>query len=536
MRTITGPDLARAYAGGAEALRRETAALNAINVFPVPDGDTGTNMSLTMRAAVDELARSGGDTAEAVARATAQGALMGAKGNSGVILSQILAGVAAMDGTAKLGGAEVAAALARARDAAYRVVSKPREGTILSAITGAAAAAQQEATGDALAAMAAAVDGAREAVERTPELLPVLKEAGVVDAGAQGLFVLLDGMLRTLRGEELAAAGTLGAIDAEWLMARRDAHDVEGSREGFCTEFVISGGGLDTGAISARLTEMGGTSALVVGGGELARVHVHTHRAEEVLAYARTLGTVSHEKVDDMEAQFRDLAPGGDDTAGAPAMTVVAVAAGDGMRELFESMGARVVHGGQTMNPSAGDLRDAIAASRAADVLVLPNNKNIIMAAHQAAAQQAAAQRVHVIETRSMPQGIAAMIAFNAEEDAGTNVAEMTGAAESIASGEVTLAARATTMGGLAIAEGQPIGIIDGALVVAEESIDEAVRACLRRMLEGRESALVTLYPGEGVGEDDADALAEALRQDLRVDVECVPGGQPHYPYLISVE
>ena len=528
--TISGPDLARAFAGGAEALRRQADALNAINVFPVPDGDPGTNMSLTMRAAVDDIASAGASTADAIAKAAAQGALMGAKGNSGVILSQILAGFAAMDGVSALDGSAITAALRRAREAAYRVVSKPREGTILTAIAGAADAAEGAHDGDATATLAAAVEGTREAVERTPELLPVLKEAGVVDAGAQGLYVLLDGMLRTLRGEPLADAASFGGIDPGWLAARQQAHDDGGSREGYCTEFVITGESLDASAISARLLEMQGASSLVVGDAGVVRVHVHTQQPDEVLAYARTLGAVSREKVDDMEAQFRGVAAGAD----APAMAVVAVAAGDGLREVFESMGARVVHGGQTMNPSIGDLRDAIAATAAADVLVLPNNKNIIMAARQAV--EAVDARVHVIETRSVPQGIAAMIAFNTEESAETNVAEMTEAAASIATAEVTLAARATTIGGLSISEGQPIGIVDGDLAVAEESVDEAVRACVQKMLVGRDSALVTLYYGEGVSDDEASALAEALRQDLRVDVECVMGGQPHYPYLLSVE
>jgi len=534
---IDGASLLRLFSGGAAALRQQAAALNAINVFPVPDGDTGTNMSLTMRASVDEAERAADRTLAGVARAATHGALMGAKGNSGVILSQIIAGFVAPDGDDELDGLALAAALDRGRDAAYRVVSQPREGTILSVITAASAAAAHAAQrSDVEAVLAAAADEARAAVARTPEQMPLLKEAGVVDAGAQGLYVLLDAMLRVLRGEEIAPlAGDLGSIDPAWLEATERAHG-EGHASGFCTEFVIEGEALDAGAIRERLLRMG-ESVLVVGGGALVRVHVHTEAPGDALAYARTLGAVSHEKADDMEAQFQALAARRHDAAPpvrAGGLAIVAVGAGDGVEALLRSIGAAaVVRGGQTMNPSAGDILAAIDATGADDVIVLPDNKNVILAAEQAA--QASSARVHVVPSRSVPQGIAALIAANPEAGIEENMAAMTEAIAAVRTGEVTHAARATTIHGLSVAQGQPIGLIDGDLCVAEASIADAVRACVARMLDGGAS-LVTLYAGEGEDAAGADALADALRAEFGVDVEVAEGGQPHYPYLIGVE
>ena len=536
---IDGPALARAFAAGSEALRRQADAINAINVFPVPDGDTGTNMWLTMHAAVEEIARTDAASAHAVAAAVARGSLMGAKGNSGVILSQILAGIVPPDDDGGLDAAALADGLERARAAAYRVVSAPKEGTILTAISAAAAAAEgaARAGGDVLQTLAAAVDATRAAVAQTPELLPVLKEAGVVDSGAQGLLVLLDGALRGLRGEDQASyEGGFGAIDDSWIGATQHLHAHDGA-SGFCTEFVVSGTALDTENIRRELGRTG-ESLLVVGGGDVVRVHVHTQDPDAALAYGRALGAVSHEKVDDMEAQFQALAARAR-AAAAPAqrtdgIAVVAVAAGGGLEELFRSMGATVVRGGQTMNPSAGDIRAAIESTGASEVIVLPGNKNIVLAARQAA--QGLQARVEVVETTSIPQGVAALVAMNSEEPLDANVEALRDAITTVCSAEVTLAARKTKLGGIAVREGQPIGIVDGELAVAEETVPDAVRACVGRMVEGRESALVTLYFGDGEDEQSALALAGTLRATFGCDVEVVAGGQPHYPYLIGVE
>ncbi len=539
---IDGSALARALSGGATALRSQAAALNAINVFPVPDGDTGTNMSLTMTAAATVVEQSGATTVAAVAKEAAQATLMSAKGNSGVILSQIVGGFVAPASVDVLDAVALAEALERGRAAAYRVVSNPKEGTILTAITSAAEYAARAATGGATAdaTLEAAVEGARDAVARTPELLPVLKEAGVVDAGAQGLFVMLEGMLRALRGEAIAdAPEDFGAIDECWLAAREQSHG-DGAQAGFCTEFVIhadpAGAALDPAAIRACLQTIG-DSLLVIGESDLVRVHVHTATPDDAMAYARTLGTLSHEKADDMEQQFAALAARSRDAhpKRADGIAVVAIGAGDGIEELLRSIGAaEVVRGGQTMNPSAGDIRAAIEATGANEVIVLPDNKNVVLAAELAVKDLPI--RAHVIPTRSIPQGVAALVAMNPETSFDDNIAAMTDATASVRTGEVTFAARATTIHGRQIAEGQPIGLVDGDLVVAESTVAESVRACVALLVEGRDAPLVTLYIGEGEDVDGAEAIAAALRTEFGAEVELVAGGQPHYPYLIGVE
>ncbi|MEX0750059.1 MAG: DAK2 domain-containing protein, partial [Dehalococcoidia bacterium] len=502
---------------------------------PVPDGDTGTNLSLTMQAAAGAITLDDERSAEVVATAAAKAALMGAKGNSGVILSQILAGFAAMpDHDAALDGASLARAFARARDAAYKVVSQPKEGTILTAIAAAADAAALAGNASTVIVLDAVVTATREAVDRTPDLLPVLKEAGVVDAGAQGLYVLLDGMLRGLRGEEGAtAAADLGAIDPAWLAATVRTHAHGDAQSGFCTEFVVTGAAIDADALRTRMHALG-NSVLVVGGDDVVRVHVHTHVPDDALAHARTLGDVSHEKVDDMEAQFRALAASSPSVAPTEGIAVVAVALGDGIAELFESMGARVVRGGQTMNPSAGDIRAAIEATGASEVIVLPDNKNVVMAAKLAA--EGLATLVAVVETRSIPQGVAALVALNTEAPFDENVAAMNDAIASVTTAEITLAARPTRIHDIDVRAGQPIGLIDGDLAVAAETIAEAAHQCVARILAARDASLITLYVGEGETEDAANAIADGLRERHGLDVDVVHGGQPHYPYFVGVE
>jgi DAK2 domain fusion protein YloV len=488
-----------------------------------------------MRAAVEAVTDADAQSAAAVARAAARGALMGAKGNSGVILSQILAGFAAMpDGAAaSLDAPALAAALRRARDAAYKVVSAPKEGTILTAITAAAEGAEAARAADAVAALEAATLAAQDAVARTPDLLPVLKEAGVVDSGAEGLYVALDGMLRALRGESAAPAADLGSIDASWLSATRHVHH-EGPAAGFCTEFVVEGAALDADAARSTLSGIG-DSLLVVGGGDLLRVHLHTHEPDAAIDYARTLGTLVHEKVDDMQAQMDALVERREEASGpVPALGVVAVVAGAGLQRLFESLGAVVVPGGQTMNPSTGEIMAAIESAQGEEIAVLPNNGNIILTAEQAAA--ALDRPVHVITSFSVPEGVAAIVAFNPELSADENVEAMRNATSDVVSAEVTFAARSTRVNGVDVREGQPIGIVFGHLEVAEDSISEAVRACARQLVESWRPSLLTLYAGEQADEAETSALADTLRNEFGVDVETVEGGQPHYPYIMGAE
>lgn len=529
--TLDGSGLIRALEGAAEALEQQAASLNAINVFPVPDGDTGTNMSMTMRAAVDAARADEGIDFAAVAKAAADGALMGAKGNSGVILSQIIAGFAAQHAAA-LDPAALARSLQAGRDMAYRVVSEPREGTILTVASSAAEAARERvgAADDLTDVLAATVAAAHDAVQRTPDLLPVLREAGVVDAGAQGLYVALAGMLRALRGDgTIVEAERLGTIDTSWLAARQGAHD--GSTEpGFCTEFVVHGESLDADAVRGRLATMG-NSVLVVGDGDVLRAHVHTAHPEQAFAYARTLGELVQQRAQNMAPQVESLSS----DRPAVALAVVAVGAGAGIQSLLQDAGAtQVVSGGQTMNPSAGEIRRAIEQTGARDVIVLPNNKNVVLAAEQAARDLT--QRVHVLPSRSIPQGVASLLAMSPDATIEQNLRAMREAVTSVHTAEVTRAARESRLDGTSIAQGQPIGLVDGDLAVVEASVAAAARRCVELMLDGRDDALVTLYAGEGEDESSSADLARMIEEEFGVEVEVVQGGQPHYPYLVGVE
>jgi DAK2 domain fusion protein YloV len=555
---IDGRALAGALAAGAAALAEQADAINAINVFPVPDGDTGTNMSMTMRTASAAAGRAasaaagratgaggghaGPPSVAEVAQAAADAALTGAKGNSGVILSQILAGFAAMPDDAPLDAPALASALERGRDAAYRMVSQPKEGTILTAIAEAARGARRSAAsgGDADAALAAAADGAREAVANSPNLLPVLREAGVVDSGAQGLYVLLEGMLHGLRGEAPGVSLEAGHIDESWLAATERTHADDAF--GFCTEFVVTGARLDRAAVRERLATMG-ASVLVVGGDEMLRVHVHAEDPAPIFAYARTLGAVAHEKADDMQAQMASLArrtAAADARPSAPNGTtaVVAIGAGAGIEELLRSIGAAaVVQGGQTMNPSAGEIADAITSTGAAQVVVLPDNRNIMLAVRQAAEVVAKRGiRAEVLPALAVPQGVAALIAMNSESTFDENLASMRSALARVTSAQVTRAVRKTTIDGRAVREGQAIALVDDVLAAVDDDLAAAVRSAVSSMIAGRDAPLVTLYYGDAVDADAAQALAGELRAAFACDVEVVAGGQPHYPYLIGVE
>ncbi len=535
--TLDGPQLRILIADAGALLHRHLAALNAINVYPVPDGDTGTNMHLTLRAALDELARTDGGGVGAVAQALAHGALMGARGNSGVILSQVLRGFAgALQGRDQADGPALAAAFAAAREAAYAALSEPVEGTILTVIREAAEALADAPPPTAGETLALAARAALAAVDRTPELLPVLKEAGVVDAGGLGLGVILEGLRRSLAGEPLDVdLAPQSAVQAAWRSEAASLHRSEHGERGYCTEFIVHGDDLDGEALRLHLDGLG-TSLLVVGGDDLLRVHLHTTHPDDAVACGRLMGELTNVKVDNLEEQISSFMDG--ETAVAPVTTgidVVAVAAGGGIEAAFRSVGVtHLVEGGQTMNPSAGELLDAIEACPADLVVVLPNNKNIIASAQQAA--QRSSKRVAVVPSRSVPQGFAAVLAMSPDLSFDDNARAMEGTLATVRSAEVTRAARATVLDGRRIELGQAIGIIDGKLRVVADDVASAVEACVEEM-RSPGAGLLTLYAGRDTREADAEATAEALRvryPDL--EVELVRGGQPHYPYLLSLE
>ena len=536
----SGGELRDMFAAATSWLEVNAEAINSINVFPVPDGDTGTNMYLTMRSTMDEAFHTQSDAAGIVARAMARGALMGARGNSGVILSQILRGMAeGLSGKERFTITDFALALDAASRSAYTAVTKPVEGTILTVIREVATAVKRRAKRlrSLGSLLAAAVEAAREAVAKTPSLLPVLREAGVVDAGGQGLYVMLEGALRYLRGD-VAPSPTLAPRDPEahWLEATASLHAAPETRFGYCTEFLLEGERLDREAVLQKMLSLG-DSILVVGDESLLRVHLHASDPGAALSYGAALGTLSKVKVDNIQAQAdRFVSRPRDHREGpAAAIGVVVVAAGPGLEEVARSLGATaVVKGGQTMNPSTESILNAVEGCLSPQVIILPNNKNVVLAASQAA--QHARKKAVVVPTTTFPQGVAALLALNPEVGVDENVTAMEIARRSVRTAEVTRAVRGATINGLRIRQGQAIALVDGDLCLAKDSVPEAVHGCLSLCL-APDSSLVTLYYGADVSAEEAAALREdLLREHPSLEIELVAGGQPHYHYIVSVE
>ena len=506
--------------GGARAaIEAHRERIDDLNVYPVPDGDTGTNLTLTVRAVDDALQREGADDRAGLAHEVARAALMGARGNSGVILSQIVRG--ATDALAQ--SDDLAKAFRSASDAAYRAVKKPVEGTMLTAIRAMAEAAERDPD---LASIVAAGD---ETVARTREMLPVLKEAGVVDAGAAGLVEIVRGIHAVLSGEAIAAPAERVADE----VAIEAIHQ-ELSRYRYCTVFVLEGEDLDSDDLERDLEPLG-DSLLVVGDRSALKVHVHTDDPGRALSLAVARGVVDGVEIANMhvQAQQREerLLHAVPDVA-ASTSSVVAVASGDGNRALFESGGARVVDGGRTMNPSTSDLVAAIEAAPAGEVVVLPNNGNVIMSAEQAA--EHASKRVRVVPTRSLQAGLTALIAFDGEQDAEANAEAMAEAVASVATGAVTVASRDVELNGVSVDKGKWLGLADGEPVAAGDTFDDVARAVLERLLTEPRGVL-TLLTGEDPPALDA-LLAELAEEHPELELDVHEGGQPHYPLLLAAE
>lgn len=517
-------------------LQHHQAAINVLNVYPIPDGDTGTNMVLTMQSAWAEIADAPECNVGQVARQMAHGALMGARGNSGVILSQIWRGFArSLDDKEVYRAQDLAAACREAATTAYKGVVKPVEGTILTVarMVGDAATAAAKTNQDLVYVLEHMVFAAHEAVALTPSLLPVLAEAGVVDAGGQGLFIILEGMLRHMRGEPVAEDVQL--VEAVDLIATGLEPGEIGY--GYDVQFLIVGQELDVGAIRQRIAELG-ECPLVVGDPETIKVHVHVPDPGIPISYGAGLGSLRDVVVEDMQAQYQDFireSASSSQPQVSQGIGVVAVAPGDGLARVFQSLGVgAVVRGGQTMNPSTKDLLEAIEHLPASQVVVLPNNGNVILAAEQA--RELCSKSVAVIRCRTVPQGIAALLTINYQDDFETNVAAMTGAMEEIETGEVTIATRTATINGVPVADGQIIGLHDGELKVTGSTVEEVVRSLLEEM-GSADREIITLYYGQDVSEDDANQLAGLLRLDWPdQEIEVVAGGQPHYHYILSAE
>ncbi|RDI73819.1 YloV: DAK2 domain fusion protein YloV [Gaiella occulta] len=523
-------EIARAALHNLETNRRR---IDDLNVYPVPDGDTGTNLTLTVRAIVEALDRSSADGHEAVARELSRAALMGARGNSGVIFSQIVRGFAdVLAEQDEIDGPVVARAFRSASDAAYRAVRRPVEGTMLTVIREMAEEAElpevRSLPKDEL--LARVVAHGEDALRRTPEMLPVLAEAGVVDAGGAGLVEIIRGLRAAVAGEELPDAPAAG------VELSLDAVHRELSRYRYCTVFVVEGEELDAGSLERELERIG-DSLLVVGDATALKVHVHSDDPGAVLTLATQRGEVEGVEIANMHRQTVErgerLAAGS--VNGLPTLEtgVVVVAPGEGNRRLFESMrAARVIEGGQTMNPSTADIVAAVDATPATEVIVLPNNKNVILSAEQAAAL--AGKPVRVVPTCSVQAGLAAMVAYDPERSAAENEETMRDAQAAIAAGEVTVASRDVELDGVDVRRGAWLGLADGAAVASGDDFVEVAWAVVERLLDGGRG-LLTLLTGA-----DAPPLADLLERigtrHPEVEVETHEGGQPHYPLLLSAE
>lgn len=543
---LTGRDLRALLQGALEHLEKNKEQVNALNVFPVPDGDTGTNMYLTLAAAVREALQGPEDVAS-IAAAAGNGSLMGARGNSGVILSQLFRGAAqSLAPNPALGPRELAAALMEATRTAYRAVLKPVEGTILTVARLAAREALLAARSgsDVEGVLRAAVAGAQEALAKTPALLPVLREAGVVDAGGQGLVYILTGALAALSGERGEPVGAPAAALPATAVATAPAEEKKPAAElayGYCTEALLRGTGLDADRLRQRLAGYG-DSLLVVGEPGLVKVHVHTNHPGRVLEELLTQGTLHDIKIDNMRDQHREstrvtppAAPAPENAPPQRELGVVTVAQGEGIRAALEGLGADVVlSGGQTMNPSTEEFVAAFEKVPARSILVLPNNKNVVLAARQAA--ELTAKKVAVVPTRSIPQGVAALVAFNPEQDLAANAAAMEAASRRVKSGEITYAVRSTRVNGHEIAAGDVLGLVEDELVASGREVEQVTEEVLTQMVSPA-SELITVFAGQDVAPEAAQQLAARLKDRFpQCEVELHSGGQPLYYYILSVE
>ena len=541
---LDGADLVAMFAAAAAALQRNIEPINALNVFPVPDGDTGTNMYLTMQSGIDDLGGLTAPTVSDAASAFYSGTFMGARGNSGVILSQFFKGFSeGLEGRTDCEGDDLARACDLAREHAYKSVANPVEGTMLTVIAS-VAEATREAAGqgqDITSVLSVASVRAAETVARTTEMLPVLQEAGVVDAGGQGLAVIIEGMRRSAAGEDvMAAVYDIQVPDVAPSASARVSDEFFSAHEddmyGYCTQFVVEAVGLDVDDLRVVMNDIAG-STVVIGDGSRAMVHGHAEDPGRLISMGIGIGVLSKVKIENMDAQHADFASDRrvEEPVTAGGVAVVAVAWGDGIEDVFRSEGAtHLVTGGNTMNPSVRDLMDAIDRTSADTVYVLPNNKNIVPAAKQAAEQST--KSVHVVETVSIPQGIAALFGFDSDAVADENVESMEDARQEVKTGEITRAARDASIEGVEVREGQFLALLEGKPRASGVELNR-VLVELVAQVDLQPGNLVTLYWGEMLSSSDAESASQAL-QDVYDDleVELIDGGQPHYEFIVSIE
>lgn len=539
---IDGKILRAMVVTGAGRLEKDKSKIDSLNVFPVPDGDTGTNMALTMASAARAVNKLDLDAdLYKVAEAMSHGALMGARGNSGVILSQLLGGFAkALSEVKEMDGIILAKAFSAGVEAAYKAVVKPIEGTILTVAREAAEklAMKVEKSWDIDTAFQIYLEQGYKTLARTPEMLPVLKQAGVVDAGGQGLLTIIEGMFAGFKGdnaeESLVQEDVSQPAKTESLFPVADYKISDDNIEfQYCTELFFKK--IPTTNITIedirKFLEGKGDCVLVVGTEELIKIHVHTNNPGAVLEYFTELGTLHDIKIENMCEQSKEL----QSSSPPKAIGVIAISAGEGINEIFKSLGVDIViTGGQTMNPSTQDILSAVEEINAKEIIILPNNKNIILAAQQVVSLTK--KPVKVVTTKTIPQGISALMAFNGELNMDINFAKMTEAAKNIKSCEITFAVRDTQHGEFSIKSGQIMSIIEGDISIVSDNLEEVVIKTMENMIVNNDE-LVTLYYGEEVKEQEAEGLLKKLA-DLypQIDFELHYGGQPLYYYFISFE
>ena len=511
--------------------------INALNVFPVPDGDTGTNMFLTMKSIMDEINGTDNVKSDEIIAMIAKGSLLGARGNSGVILAQFFQGIAkVLGGKSSFDARLLSDALTEARRSSYEAVGNPVEGTMLTVISDIETAVNRnEGELDLVNLWDAMVTAAKKSVANTPNLLPVLKEAGVVDSGGQGLCILLEGAFHNLIGEshlntplvepdiKLSDQETLARFDVD------DAHD----EYGYCTQFLLKGGSIDVNAMRDHMMLLA-NSTVVIGSEEMIRVHVHVVDPGPVLSHAVTLGTLSEVSIVNMDDQNKEFfgPRGSGDVFG---VGILSIAVGSGFRDLFISSGAtRVLEGGDTMNPSVKEILDAIESIEAGTILVLPNNSNILYSAEQAGSLSS--KKVEILATKTMIEGVSAILSFNVEENVEVNVDKMTKAIGDVLTGSVCLAERNANFDGVEIVQGQYIGLLNNRIVHSSEGAEESLFGILRAADVSR-GTLITIYWGLDGDEEQANTSASLIEEIYEgVETEVVFGGQPYYNYILSVE
>lgn len=543
--TIGGAMLKEMFLTGAALLEKNRAYIDSLNVFPVPDGDTGTNMSMTMQSAVKEIQNCKGTNVSDIAAAASLGALKGARGNSGVILSQILRGFArALSGKEEMAPENFAAALTTGTEAAYKAVMKPKEGTMLTVARMMAEAVTKEANEGAnlYKLIDVMIDEGERALLLTPELLPVLKEAGVVDSGGKGLVTILRGFKMVIDGEE---------VDEYVLAPQQNTAEITGNEEGadlealddiefgYCTEFFIihldeSFSEVDLDKLREKLMKIG-DSVVVAHDSDFIKIHVHSNCPGKILQLALRLGEIDRIKIENMREQNRELLANMKKNEKENAL--VAVSISDGIDEVYKAIGVNnLISGGQTMNPSIDSITRAIRRANARNVFVLPNNSNIIMAAQQAAA--ISDRNVIVIPSKTMMQGLSAALAYSDDVDVETNTERMTAAIKQVLSGSVTYAVRDTQFNGEKISQGDIIGLLDNVITKVGTSVDSVAVELLCSMIENKgDDCMATIFYGEGADEDSAQAVADAVNEkypDAEITVQY--GGQPLYYYYFSVE